>query len=142
MKYELNALELRRKIGYDNETAKTINNIGIIYDEKGDYQKALEYYFEARRIFERMQNPANIAMVISNIGIVLKAQKEYRKVVRIYHEALTIYKKINNRFGVGACDANLGSVYFFLKEYDSSLYYSLKSTKEFEEQNRKQLLAM
>ena len=48
LKYELNALELRRKIGDDNETAKTINNIGIIYYEKGDYQKALEYYFEAR----------------------------------------------------------------------------------------------
>ncbi len=139
---ELEALALRKKIGDDSKTAKTLNDIGIIYDEQGDYQQSLEYYYEARRIFERLKDASNTAMVISNIGIVLKAQKEYKKVVGYYHEALTIYKKINNKFGIAACDANLGSVYYFLEKYDSSLYYSLKGTKEFEEQKIRQFLSM
>ncbi len=140
--FEMEALELRRKIGDDSKIAKTLNDIGIIHDERGDYQKSLEYYYEARRIFERLKDPASTAMVISNIGIVLKAQKEFKKVVGYYHEALTIYKGLNNKFGIAACDANLGSVYFNLAVYDSSLYYSLKASREFEEQNIPQFLAM
>lgn len=139
--FELEALELKKQIGDDSKTAKTLNDLGVIYDEMGDYQKALEYYFEARRIFERLGDQSKIAMVISNIGIVLKAQKEYRKVVGYYHEALTIYRAIGNKFGVAACHANLGSVYFYLPNYDSSVYYSLLATREFEEQNVRQFLA-
>lgn len=101
----------------------------------------MEYYFEARRIFERLNDRSKIAMGISNIGIVLKAQKEYKKVVGYYHEALSIYQSLGNKFGVAACHANLGSVYFYLPNYDSSIYYSLLATREFEEQNNRQFFS-
>ncbi|NOT75576.1 MAG: tetratricopeptide repeat protein [Cyclobacteriaceae bacterium] len=138
--FELEALAIRRKLGDDSRTAKTLNDIGIIYDEKGDYQTSLEYYFEARRIFERLKDASKTAMVITNIGIVLKAQKEFKKVIVLYHEARAIYVSINNKFGIAACDANLGSVYLILDQNDSALYYSLRASREFEEQNVRQFL--
>ncbi len=106
----------------------------------GDPQRALENYYEARKIYERIGDKSKIAMVISNIGIVLKEQREYKKVIGYYHEALGIYKELKNEFGIAACHANLGSVFYFTQQYDSALYYSLLSTAEFRKQNVMQFL--
>ena len=138
--YELEALDLRQKIGDDLKTANTLNNLGIIHDEQGNYQKAIEYYFEARKIYEKLGDESRIAMVLVNIGIVLRAQQEYSKVLTYYYQAIKIYKKLDNRFALAACHANLGSVFLEVPNYDSSLYYSLLATHEFEEQNVRQFL--
>jgi signal transduction histidine kinase len=106
----------------------------------GDPKRSLEYYFEARKIYEQLGDKSKIAMVLSNIGVVLKEQREYEKVIGYYYKALSIYKELKNEFGIAACHANLGSVFYFTQQYDSALFYSLLSTKEFREQNVMQFL--
>ena len=101
---------------------------------------SLEYYYQARKIFEKLGNKSKTAMVINNIGIVLKAQQEYERVTGYYHEALRIYVELNNDFGIAACQANLGAVYLLTHQYDSALHYSLLSVKGFQKQNVKQFL--
>ncbi len=115
-------------------------NIGIIYDEQGNYKRALDYYHEARKIFEKIGDEKKIAMVLVNMAIVVKSQGEYEKVIEYYHEAPSIYQKLNNEFGVAVCHANLGSVFYYLPNYDSALHYSLLSTHEFESQNIQQFV--
>jgi two-component system NarL family sensor kinase len=140
LKYEMEALALREQLGDDVRTANTLNNIGIIHDEKGEYKQAFEYYYKAHKIYQKAGDKAKIAMVSVNMGVVLKAQSDYRLAVTYYRNAMNVYKELGNRFGTAACYANLGSAYFYLPHYDSSLYYSLMATKEFEEQNIVQFL--
>jgi two-component system NarL family sensor kinase len=140
LKYELGALALREQLGDEVRTANTLNNIGIIHDEKGNYQQAFEYYYKAHTIYQKAGDKAKIAMVSVNMGVVLKAQSDYRLAVTYYSNAMNVYKELGNRFGTAACYANLGSAYFYLPHYDSSLYYSLLATKEFEDQNIVQFL--
>jgi signal transduction histidine kinase len=140
LQYEIQALALRETLGDSIKLANTLNNLGIIYDEQGDFKDALEHYFHARKIYERAGDQEKIAMVSLNIGVVLKAQEDYAEAARYYRNAMEIYKDIKKPFGVAACYANLGSVYFYVPQYDSSLYFSLLATKEFEQQKILQFL--
>lgn len=139
--YEEQALRLGKKINDSLKIANTLNNLGIIHDEKGDHEKALGYYFEARKIYESVNDESKVAMVLTNIGIVLKEQKEYKNAARNYRQAMDIYQRLGNQFGLASCHANLGSVYLFIPNYDSSLYYSLLASIEFEKQNIRQFLS-
>lgn len=138
--YERQALALRQVLGDSIKLANTLNNLGIIYDEQGEYKDALEHYFQARKIYDAAGDPEKIAMVSLNIGVVLKAQEDYAEAARYYRHAMEIYKQIKKPFGVAACYANLGSVYYYVPQYDSSLYFSLLATKEFEQQKILQFL--
>ncbi|MCS6974033.1 MAG: sensor histidine kinase [Cyclobacteriaceae bacterium] len=68
-----------------------LNNIGLIYQELGLYDKALEYHREALQI--RLSDPALLAQAATsynNIGICLYHQKKYREAEEIYRKGLQL----------------------------------------------------
>ncbi len=110
-----------------------LNNIGIIYDEKGDYDKALQSYFKGLEIAKRKGDETIQAYILSNIGIVYKKQKQYEKVLEYYTTALDLYKKINSSFGISVTSGNIGSVLIQTHDYKKSIQYSLEAKKGYEE---------
>jgi tetratricopeptide (TPR) repeat protein len=50
--YHFRALEIREKVfgEYHPDTVNSYNNIGIVYDKKGDYEKALEIYDKSQYV--------------------------------------------------------------------------------------------
>jgi tetratricopeptide (TPR) repeat protein len=54
--------------------AGSYNNIGLVYDNMGEYSKALSYYEKAQQIFEKSLPPThpNIGVVKSHIENVKK----------------------------------------------------------------------
>src|SRR5690606_37669131 len=104
------------------------NNMGIVYDQKGDYDTSLENYFKALKVYEAQPVPFDkVPMVLSNIGIIYKKQKDYKKTLEYYKKALQIYKNNQYDFGIAVTSGNMGSVLLKLKEYDSALVYSNKA---------------
>ena len=76
-------------------TATSYNNIGLVYDEKGDYGKALEYHQKALTIREKVlgtEHP-DTASTYNNIGWVYREQGEYAKALDYYTKAYQIRKK-------------------------------------------------
>ena len=70
MKYYGKALEIKEsKLGKDHpDTATTYNNIATVYKAKGDYDKALEYYLKALRIWlNRDVNHPNAKIIFGNL---------------------------------------------------------------------------
>ncbi|NOT75833.1 MAG: tetratricopeptide repeat protein [Cyclobacteriaceae bacterium] len=110
-----------------------LNNIGIIYDEKGDYDKALQSYFKGLQMAQKTGAVTIQAYILSNIGIVYKKQKQYDKVLEYYTTALELYKKLNSSFGITVTSGNIGSVLLQTKEYQKSIDYSLIAKKGYEE---------
>ncbi|HEY5122104.1 MAG TPA: tetratricopeptide repeat protein, partial [Ignavibacteria bacterium] len=47
-----------------------LGNIGIVYEEQGDYPKALDYYFKALKMAEELGDKNHIAAFLGNIGAV------------------------------------------------------------------------
>ena len=79
-------------------TASSYNNIGLVYNEKGDYGKALEYYFKDLAISEKVlgtEHP-DTATSYNNIGWVYREKGNYAIALEYYTKAYQIWK---NKFG-------------------------------------------
>ncbi len=113
--------------------AATHNNLGILYDQMGIYNKSLDHYFKSLKIYEKQSDdPFQIAMVLGNIGIVYKKQKAYDMVLDYYKKALSIYDSVGSEFGSTVVTGNIASVLIYLKDFKGSLEYSKKALVGYE----------
>ncbi|MEQ9402498.1 MAG: sensor histidine kinase [Cyclobacteriaceae bacterium] len=115
--------------------ASSLNNLGITYDELGNYPKSLESYFQALRIYEsKSDDPYNIAMVLGNIGIVYKKQREYAKVIEYYQKALKIYEQEESLFGQMVTKGNMAGVLLLTGDYSEVIRYAEEAMAGYKEQ--------
>ncbi len=136
--------ESKNKSQFLIRKAKTLGNIGVIYDEHKDYQKALDYYFKALRIDEKLARKKGIATKLGNIGLVYKNQAAskpitlankiiidslYRKALNYYFKALKIDKEIGNQINIEIWLGNIGVVYDEQKDYNKALNYYFMALK-------------
>ncbi len=79
--------------------ANGYNNLGIIANSYGNYEKALHYFLKSVEIFENNQkvDSANLFNLYTNIGILYQKSLEDNKSARIHYEkALDIAIQIND----------------------------------------------
>ena len=77
------------------DTAATYDNIGQVYYSQGDYTKALEYYFKALDIKEKVlgkEHPST-ATSYNNIGGGYYSQGDYTKALEYLQKAFDIRKQ-------------------------------------------------
>lgn len=127
--YANNALVLAKKNHLRKGEATVLNNIGIIYDYKGDYAKSLRYYYKALGIQESINDQYGIAYTCSNIGLIYSNQGDYDKAIRFHKRSLAIRKKIKSLSGISASYNNMGIVYMYQKNYQLALKNYLESVK-------------
>lgn len=109
---------------YMNNKAICYGNIGVIYDDKGDIPKALDYYYKALKIFEGNGNKYYEANMNTNIGYVYNMQGDNIKGIDYYKRALAIHKEVDNKSGLAISLNNIGAVYKDLNKLDSALKYA------------------
>lgn len=87
------------------------NNIGIVYNAKGNYKVAIEYYLMSLKIAEELGDKAAIASCYGNIGVIHFYQRSYEKTLECYGKALKIYNETGDKRRVALCYNNSGAVY-------------------------------
>ena len=78
------------------EVAQSYNNIGAIYAKQGNYEKALEHFFNALTIQEIIlgREHSDVASSFINIGSIYADNGNYTKAIEYCHNALTIIEKL------------------------------------------------
>ena len=71
--------KMRTELGRKDLVVKNLGNIGIDYNEQGDYPKALEYYFEALKMDKELGRKSGIAAKLGNIGSLYTATGKFKK---------------------------------------------------------------
>ncbi len=81
--------------GQNETTAASYNNIGIVYDNLGDYDKALEFKNKALEMFKAVlgENHSDTAMSYNNIGVVYVELGDYNKALKYLNKAWKSEKK-------------------------------------------------
>jgi len=77
-KYE-EALKLFRAVGAHDREATTLNNIGVVYSELRENQKALEYYSQSLALRGAVGDRGGEAGILNNIGKVYADLGEKQK---------------------------------------------------------------
>lgn len=82
--------------GQNETTAMSYNNIGAIYDDLGDYDKALEFHNKALEIRKDVleENHPDTAASYNNIGIVYDELGDYDKALEYHNKALEIFEEV------------------------------------------------
>lgn len=117
--------------GQNGLTAGSYGNIGLVYRNLGEYNKALDYYFKALEIRKDVlgEKHPNTAGSYGNIGVVYHNLEDYDKALEFYNKALEIDKDVlgENHHDTAISYNNIGVVYDELGDYDKALEYHNKA---------------
>lgn len=121
--------EIAEKLGDKLKLAAVINNMGLVYDDKADYQKALTYYLQALKLCEEGNTGNNwmYGSTLNNVGLIYQNMGKYDQALEFFNRSMKVKEKIGNIRGVGSSLHNIGLAYKLKKEYDKSLEYYLRA---------------
>lgn len=109
----------------DSNIAHCYHALGLLADDKGDYESSLIWYNKSLEMFIQTlkSDDSNIAIAHNSIAIVYQRQGDYIHALESYEKALMIWKQV---FGedhphVAICLNNMGNVYRNEKKYSKAL---------------------
>jgi tetratricopeptide (TPR) repeat protein len=108
-------------------TGKALSTMGLAFMNKGNYPKALRYYFNSLKLREELGDKPGIGNCYNNIGFVYKLQDNQAKALEYYLKGLKLREEIGDKAGVGISAVNIGNAYLDESNYPKALEYYLKS---------------
>ena len=134
LNYAFDGLKLAEKL-HDSVKTSFYDNIGEIYRDLGEFDKAIEYLNTGLSIKQKNNNLKDIAISYNKLGKVYVNQTEYDKSIEYFIKAVKIMEQLENLEGQGFYLNNIGIVYDLQKMYDKALEYYKLSLKIKEEIN-------
>jgi len=117
---------LLKELPYDHPDIVDCHyGLGIVLDEKGDYESSLEWHQKSLEIKKQTlkgDNPS-IGYSYNSIANVYQKQGDYKKALEYYNKTLSIWRKIfgENHPDVAMCLNNMGCLYENEKKYSEAL---------------------
>lgn len=121
LKYANTALALANAIQYTEGSIRSINGIGVVYRNRGDYGRALEYYLRAHELAKKTKNNVQINYSTINISNLYYLVGDYEKAMFFGMGGLHTAQALHNDEQIGYSYSNLGKIYCELHQYDESL---------------------
>lgn len=103
--------------------AKLLTALGFLYNEHGEYKKALEYYEESLALKQQIGDLKSIAYTLNDIGEMHSFLQNGALGVKYSKRALELAKETNALYYVRDINRTLSNTYKSLGVYDSALYY-------------------
>lgn len=103
------------------------NKIGITYGMGGNYDSALIFFEQSRKMYEKLGMNIKVADCLNNQGNVLKYQGKFDRSIQSYQKALELYSSEQDSGGMASCYDNIGIVYDLQGNYPLALEYYFKS---------------
>lgn len=120
-----------------SRVAGMLNNLALVYRDKGNVPEAMKYYFQSLKIKEQLHDSEGIANACYNLGHVYSESHDTSNSIKYHQRALEIRKKTNDRSNVGASMVAIGLLYKNRNQKELALQYiqeALKIAEELEEE--------
>ena len=124
LKKELSSVEIKK---FKNFLSMAYFNIGLIYDNEGNYEKALEFYGNSLKINLEIGYKKGTADSYNNIGGIYANQGNHEKAQEFYEKSLIIYEKIGYKKGMSDSYNNIGGIYISHGSYKKAQEFYEKS---------------
>jgi serine phosphatase RsbU (regulator of sigma subunit) len=129
--YIRKAIELREEISSgkprDKEMKKALskayNNMGSLYGEQNQFDKAMPYYLSALKIKDEIGDTRGAAQTRCNIGEIYLNQKKEEEAYQYFQQALELFRKSDDQVGMVLGLENLGLACATLKKYEEGIKY-------------------
>lgn len=135
--YAKQALRLAEETEYSKGMAYSLNNIGVIHQNIGNLDKALDFFQQSLKIHRDIKNADGIASTIGNIGIIYSSKTDYERALNYFNEAHKIIESLNNIERLINSYSNLGNVYFDKGESEKAMEYYQVAKNYYQKLNQK-----
>jgi tetratricopeptide (TPR) repeat protein len=98
-------------------------NLGLAYDNLGEYQRAIECHEQALVISREIGDRRGEGNALGNLGIAYDNLGDYHKSIEYMEQVLVLMREIGDRRGEGNALSNLGNDYDNLGEYQRAIEY-------------------
>ncbi|TDE15498.1 tetratricopeptide repeat-containing sensor histidine kinase [Dyadobacter psychrotolerans] len=115
------ALKVFSELKNDSSRAVCLENIGNLYRENNDSEKAFESYDEAYQIYGKMGYKSGQATVLQSKGYYFVRNGEYQKAEMLYNKAMQLFKSDKNFYGEINLLNDIGNAYYCDKKYDQAI---------------------
>ena len=112
---------------YKKNLSDVIVNICLVYTNKGNFDKAMEQYLKALKIYEGLNNVKGVANCNLGLGTLLYYQTDYPKAIEYFNQAYNLYQSINDKNAIANVLNALGSVYYVTNDFVKAIDYFKKS---------------
>ena len=131
----MKALEFYKKTNNRDGASNVLNNLGVIYGIRGQYELALEHFKEAIKIKQQLSNfdqeadklQSYLSGSFNNIGLIHDLIGQNDSALYYFNKSLQIRKSIKDYEGIADSYSNIGIVYLSMNEITLSEQYLLKS---------------
>lgn len=129
------ALDISLKEKNKFESALSKNNLGIVYRDLGELEKAKQFSEESLEF--GVLDEYIMASAYNNIGACNRKLGLYEEAIDSYLKALAIYESKGDLDKQATVNNNIGMVYSYLNLNDKAIEYHLKAKNVFEQQDNK-----
>ncbi|MDP2385814.1 MAG: sensor histidine kinase [Bacteroidota bacterium] len=127
----------KEKYSYLLTKSAAIGNIGYVYYQRGETDKAMEYFKKGLKIQEEINDPKEIANSLNNIATIYFKLGEIEKSLDYFEQGLQIQKKIGVKEGIAYSLNNIGAIYDSQGQIKKALDYYYQGLKLQEELGNK-----
>lgn len=121
------ALKIFQELNLIQLEARTINNIGRIYDDRGEKQRALEYQFYALPLRRLAKDRHGEGSTLNSIAAVYSDLGDRQKALSYYADALAIRQELKAPGEIAVTLNNIGMVYSSLGDQSKAIQYLSQS---------------
>jgi tetratricopeptide (TPR) repeat protein len=76
--------------------AYTFNNLGLVYHDKGEWDKAIDYYQRSLAIDEKVGDEVGAAMTMRNMALLYEDMERYDEAVELLERAVKIRERVGH----------------------------------------------
>jgi tetratricopeptide (TPR) repeat protein len=98
-----------------------IHQLGIIAEERGDHDQALDRYQQSLTINEELGNRAGMAGSYHQLGIIAELRGDHDQALDRYQQSLAIFEELGNRAGMATSYHQLGIIAQQRGDHDQAL---------------------
>lgn len=137
IKYYNKALTIAEEIHFYNEIANLNNNLGMIFNELGNFKMAYTYYSTALNNYDLAKNKDKKVGTLNNIGVIYLNLQNYDKALSYFKEALDSTIQHKDTILVASVFNNIAICYSeknpsrALKELDTAIKLSEKVNNQY-----------
>ncbi|MBW2739388.1 MAG: tetratricopeptide repeat protein, partial [Deltaproteobacteria bacterium] len=127
LKYFEEAHARCKRYGYKKEQGRSANDIGLVFLNFGDLQKAERWLIDGQDVRKAIDDKEGVADSLSNIGTVFYTQGDLPGALQRYKESLKIREGIGDKASMAALLNKIGKIWRSKKNYPTALECFLKS---------------
>lgn len=117
------SLSLYTQLNCQDSIIKPLNNLGVLYKNRGEYKSSLEIFFKALKLAESIKDKVHLGFLYNNIGQVFRHSGSYETATEYFIKSLNINEELKNKEGIALCNGNLGNLYMNQKQFGKAIEY-------------------